>query len=105
MTWQSQAACASVEDPDIFFPHQGQPSANALTICASCPVRTKCFEAFKNEEFGIFGGATEAQRREVRGVKPRRPNKKSPCVVCNFSTALYSVFGGRCYDCFRKAAA
>ena len=37
-----------------------------MAVCRSCPVTTACLEANLREKFGIFGGTTERQRRELR---------------------------------------
>lgn len=32
--------------------------------CAKCPVREQCFESGWNDEYGIWGGSSEKQRRD-----------------------------------------
>ncbi len=60
-------------DPDVFFPVGSTGVAveqieTARRICASCPVRTECldFALATNQESGIWGGATEDERRKTR---------------------------------------
>ena len=70
--WRQRAACRD-EDPELFFPlsdigpgaHQ---VARAKTVCARCPVRAECLDyAVANGlDHGIFGGATESERRTLR---------------------------------------
>ncbi|TMK81786.1 MAG: WhiB family transcriptional regulator, partial [Actinobacteria bacterium] len=42
--------------------------AEALSICATCPVRAQCLDyAIRNREtYGIWGGTTPDQRRRIR---------------------------------------
>ena len=64
--WQDDAACAEI-GTDLWFPEQGTLAAGreAKRICGECPVRAQCFETFKSEEFGIFGGTTAWEREHV----------------------------------------
>ena len=70
--WQQRAACRD-EDPELFFPVSeigpaARQAAEAKAVCARCPVRERCLEyAVDNGlDHGIFGGTTEAERRELR---------------------------------------
>ena len=51
------AACLGA-DPDLFFPPPGDDGAEAKAICASCPVRSECYElaCANGEKAGIWGG-------------------------------------------------
>jgi WhiB family redox-sensing transcriptional regulator len=67
--WQNEAACRDC-DPELFFPlgTTGQAIADiewAKSICAACPVQPQCLDfALKTrQEFGIWGGTTEDERR------------------------------------------
>ena len=70
--WRVDAACASV-DPDLFFPvgvtgpAVGQ-IASAKAVCAGCRVRAECLEfaITTNQEYGVWGGASEEERRVLR---------------------------------------
>lgn len=64
--WRERALCAQT-DPEAFFPDKGQPSKEARRICRRCPVRDDCLtDALANHErFGIWGGLTERQRRQL----------------------------------------
>lgn len=71
-SWRAAAACREV-DSEIFFPvgFTGQAievAAKAKAICASCSVREAClaFALQTNQQFGIWGGLDEEERREVR---------------------------------------
>jgi len=65
--WTQSAACRGVET-DIFYPATAAEEAEALSICAMCPVRVQCLDyAIRNREtYGIWGGATPDQRRRIR---------------------------------------
>lgn len=71
--WQARAACADV-DPEIFFPERGGSSRAARAVCARCEVRMQCLEyALKNkEQFGIWGGTSERERRRIRKERAAR---------------------------------
>lgn len=66
-SWTEQAACRGT-DIEIFYAATPAEEAEALSICASCPVRAQCLDyAIRNREtYGIWGGATPEQRRRMR---------------------------------------
>jgi WhiB family redox-sensing transcriptional regulator len=55
-------------DPDIFFPDRGESLAPAKAICDGCIVKDECLDyAVENvERFGVWGGASERERRRIR---------------------------------------
>jgi WhiB family transcriptional regulator, redox-sensing transcriptional regulator len=64
--WREAAACRQ-SDPEIFFPI-GSAAAEiqrAKAICARCPVQRPCltYALATSQEFGIWGGRDEAERR------------------------------------------
>lgn len=65
-SWMEQAACANHDDPDLWFPEQGQDEQRqeALRICAGCPVRAACLAYVQPmpPQSGIWGGTTEEDR-------------------------------------------
>jgi WhiB family transcriptional regulator, redox-sensing transcriptional regulator len=67
LMWRQQAACRDY-DTDIFFPDSDAAAGPALEVCASCPVRDACLEfaLTTNQPDGIWGGATETERRRMR---------------------------------------
>lgn len=72
LAWQKKAACAKADRPDQFFPGGGRPSNKSKETCAGCTVREQCLDwALVNEEQGIWGGLTEAER--VKLVLARLP--------------------------------
>ncbi|WP_298182693.1 WhiB family transcriptional regulator [Saccharomonospora sp.] len=69
--WRHHAACRD-EDPELFFPVSdmgpgAQQTAQAKAVCARCPVREECLRyALDNGlDYGIFGGLTERERRDL----------------------------------------
>ena len=72
LTWRSDAECRDL-DPNLFFPvgvtgPAVDQIAAAKEICAICPVRQECLEfaITSNQEFGIWGGTSEDERRVLR---------------------------------------
>jgi WhiB family redox-sensing transcriptional regulator len=67
--WLDKALCAQV-DPELFFPAKGDSytAREARIICLRCPVQKQCLEyALRhNEQFGVWGGMTERERRRVK---------------------------------------
>ncbi|MCX5587598.1 WhiB family transcriptional regulator [Streptomyces erythrochromogenes] len=66
LDWQAHGICAQT-DPEEFFPEQGGSTFQAKKICAACDVRTACLEyaLTNNERYGIWGGASERERRRL----------------------------------------
>lgn len=77
--WKAQANCAGV-DPALFYPEVADrpTAAAARAVCAGCPVRLECLAyALRNgEEYGIWGGTTERDRRLIRRLLRRLPNAR-----------------------------
>jgi WhiB family redox-sensing transcriptional regulator len=81
VTWRDGAAC-SHHDPELFFPIGAAGPAldqveRAKQVCRQCPVREPCLRwaLHRGVAFGIWGGATEDERRAMRRalVPPRSP--------------------------------
>jgi WhiB family redox-sensing transcriptional regulator len=70
-SWRNRAACRGI-DPDIFFPVTDEDAEPAKAICDVCPVREACLEfaLAAREREGVWGGATERERRRI--VRQRR---------------------------------
>ncbi len=73
MSKWDRAACIG-HDTRIFFDHEderGQRRANALAaarlMCQGCPIKQAClqFALDSNEQFGVWGGLTAAERSEL----------------------------------------
>lgn len=67
--WADQAACKG-EPVSWWYPPRGswdsRKARMAKSICLTCPVRRECeSHAVTHGEKGIWGGATESERRRV----------------------------------------
>jgi WhiB family redox-sensing transcriptional regulator len=77
--WRQFAACRGMVT-DLFFPAgdvAAEPVAqaeHAKAICRHCHVRRECLEyaLATNEQYGIWGGLTEAERRALRRKRRRQ---------------------------------
>ena len=70
--WREESACRDL-DANLFFPAgETGPAAlqiaQAKTICRACPVREACldFALVTHQDYGIWGGTTEDERRQIR---------------------------------------
>jgi WhiB family redox-sensing transcriptional regulator len=79
--WRNRAACRD-SDPNLFFPVGSTGVAleevqAAKALCRTCPVRAEClaFALETNQEAGVWGGASEEERRQLRRNRhsARRP--------------------------------
>jgi WhiB family redox-sensing transcriptional regulator len=77
-SWRRLAACQSVS-PELFFPvaasgRSREQTERAKAVCATCSVRRQCLQyaLAANEEYGVWGGMTEEERRRtVRRARAR----------------------------------
>jgi WhiB family redox-sensing transcriptional regulator len=76
--WRAEARCSS-EDLDLFFPVGVTGDAeiqirDAKAVCCQCPVVDQCLEfALRtNQEYGIWGGKDEEERRVIRRIRRQR---------------------------------
>jgi WhiB family redox-sensing transcriptional regulator len=84
--WRRQASCRTL-DPSLFFPSgssgtEAQDAASAKAICSTCPVAAPCLEfaLTTNQEYGVWGGLDEEERREIRrSWRRRRRERVSAC--------------------------
>lgn len=69
--WRTHARCKGI-DPEVFYPIAEEEADEAKSICADCPVRLACLEyaLAVRERDGIWGGATEKERRRI--IRQRR---------------------------------
>lgn len=82
LEWQRHGACRRVDQSVFFAPDTpGEPRAErrrrliaAKHVCAQCPVLELCREyALENqEEFGVWGGLSEAERSVLIAARRRR---------------------------------
>ena len=68
--WAARGACASHPDPDLWFadPSDTTRHEQAITLCATCPVKTACLDyamSLPNMP-GTWGGTTETERTRLR---------------------------------------
>ena len=83
----SQANCHGVET-NAFFPEGTLKQKKAMereakSVCHGCVVRKRCLEDNLHEQWGIWGGKNEAERRAIRKrlrlapvPKPENPKKE-----------------------------
>jgi WhiB family transcriptional regulator, redox-sensing transcriptional regulator len=67
LLWRRNAACRGL-DPDIFYPALDDDDVvDAKAVCRSCLVQETCLEFALNvrEKEGVWGGATEKERRRI----------------------------------------
>jgi WhiB family redox-sensing transcriptional regulator len=70
--WHARGLCVGA-DPEIFFPSHGDPATEARQVCADCGVRDDCLKyATDADEFGIWAGLDQQQRRALRKKQQRR---------------------------------
>jgi WhiB family transcriptional regulator, redox-sensing transcriptional regulator len=69
--WREHAACRGI-DPDVFYPVSDEEAEPAKAVCDQCPVRQACLEyaLTSREREGVWGGATERERRRI--IRQRR---------------------------------
>jgi WhiB family redox-sensing transcriptional regulator len=78
--WRVRAACRHT-DPELFFPEGVAGPAlrtadQAKQVCGRCLVQARCLNWALNHEaaaFGIWGGLTEDERRDLRRTLARVP--------------------------------
>jgi WhiB family transcriptional regulator, redox-sensing transcriptional regulator len=80
--WRLHAACRHA-DPELFFPEgTGGPALltvdRAKHLCGGCPVQSRCLDWAMDHHaaFGIWGGRTEAERRDLRHALTRTPYQR-----------------------------
>ena len=69
--WHQQGACRGL-DPEIFYPVTDEEADRAKMVCGACSVRESCLEPAlgSRERDGVWGGATEKERRRI--IRQRR---------------------------------
>ena len=76
LAWRTNAACRGL-DATAFYPLDDDEAEVAKAICNACSVQGRCLEfALGNrEKDGVWGGATERERRRI--IRQRRRRKAS----------------------------
>ncbi len=92
--WMADGLCAQT-DPELWFPETGGSTAEAKAVCSRCPVRPEClaFALEHRERFGVWGGASERERRRMtrsagRRAAPVRVLDRRASVVWQLATRL-----------------
>lgn len=81
LLWTGRAACRGLPT-SWWYPQQGDPTAPALEICATCPVLAECREWVTKDpdplgHQGIAGGLTAKRRRQLRKQRNNnQPNER-----------------------------
>ena len=121
--WRDQAACLEVvsADYDPFFADTKDLQAEAIAICATCPVRDACltFAVRTGQQYGIWGGQPQqvirslivlerAGRPHGYRVSARHPQaSKTHCKRGHRFTAENTYYTRddrrRCRTCLREA--
>ena len=85
--WRDRYACPGV-DPELFFPigtgHVALAQTKlALAICATCAVRGDClvWALDSGQEFGVWGGLSEDERRSLKRRRARERSHASPAAT------------------------
>jgi hypothetical protein len=69
-TWNTNAHQVK-QAVDLFFADErDEPEAvaEAIAICSNCPVRDECLDLYLSERFGVFGGKTATERKDMRRI-------------------------------------
>ena len=71
IVWRELGACRGLEAA-MFYPDDDDLAFEAKSVCAGCDVRIACLEHAlqAREKAGIWGGATERERRRM--IRQRR---------------------------------
>ena len=69
--WRKLGACRGL-DASVFYPDEDDDAEVAKQVCEECGVRVACLEYALNsrEKAGVWGGATERERRRI--IRQRR---------------------------------
>ena len=79
--WRERAACLEVvsTDYDPFFADSAELQAEAIAICATCPVRDACltFAVRTGQQYGIWGGQPQQVIRSLIALeRAGRPHSR-----------------------------
>ena len=72
--WMTDGLCAQT-DPDAFFPEKGGSTREAKAVCRRCAVSAECltYALTHDTRFGVWGGASERDRRRMKRPAVRQP--------------------------------
>ena len=71
--WMIEGLCNQA-DPEMWFATHPAEVKKAVDVCMDCPVRLLCanYAIANEEEYGVWGGLTEQDRRQLRSKKTSR---------------------------------
>lgn len=86
--WKTDAACRGM-DPALFFPQRGEVVAAAKAVCGGCDVQAECLAYAMNnhENFGVWGGMSEHERRRLRRNRNRAAGRLAPARPIDHGTS------------------
>ena len=95
LEWMTGGVCAQV-DPELWFPEKGGSTRQAKALCTGCPVQVQClaYALTHDERFGVWGGASERDRRRMKRTATRpqaasvRPPDPRTGVIRQLATTL-----------------
>lgn len=89
MKWMLRGYCSVMQaNPDIFYEEGNEETAKAF--CRQCPVINTCRDwAMKNDEEGVWGGTSSADRRAIL-----RGGRRISCPACNAASIIKDVQSG-----------
>ncbi|MEK9838493.1 MAG: WhiB family transcriptional regulator [Ilumatobacteraceae bacterium] len=66
LEWRMLGACRGL-DASLFYPDEDDAAEKAKSVCEHCSVRVACLEhaLAVREKVGVWGGATERERRRL----------------------------------------
>ena len=69
--WRKLGDCRGL-DAAVFYPDEDDDAEDAKAVCQMCAVRVACLEhaLMSREKVGVWGGATERERRRI--IRQRR---------------------------------
>lgn len=69
MAWSDAALCAEIGGDEWFTDDEWSHSpSKAKKVCGRCPIQVECLEFAldHNEPYGIWGGLTHGERRQLK---------------------------------------
>jgi len=81
-SWMADGACRGLDADTVnrlFFSERGQNDdiTEAKAVCAACPVRAACLEYGMAEMFGVWGGRSARERRQMRPAWRRAQQREA----------------------------
>jgi len=88
-------------DVDLFFPNvkDWRSFRPAVAVCNTCPVSDECLIENIEEQHGMFGGTTPAERRVLRR---RLDVRYQPPEAAHGTQSRYVHRGCRCEPCTKQ---